>query len=208
MRKSIPVLRKKRGRPPTGQNPVLAIRLPAALRADIESWAMRQKDKPSRSEAIRRLIEFALAIKSKNRTPTPSNLNDRTCAGCRAWTGKQRKPNTGLEVCLTVFGRDLIACLKRYVPGMAAGAKINSGKSFSAFTDVRAFYGEARLCFHGAPQNFSKRRSSSACSPAPLALRYRHRQFLQRNGYRNRSEFSGKAKIGQALEQTICLLLL
>ena len=32
--------------------------------------------------------------------------------------------------------------------------------------------------------------------------------FLQRNGYRNRSEFSGKAKIGQALEQTICLLLL
>jgi hypothetical protein len=31
---------------------------------------------------------------------------------------------------------------------------------------------------------------------------------LQRNGYRNRSEFSGKAKIGQALEQTICLLLL
>ena len=32
--------------------------------------------------------------------------------------------------------------------------------------------------------------------------------FLQRNGYRNRSEFSGKAKVGQALEQTICLLLL
>ncbi len=40
--------------------------------------------------------------------------------------------------------------------------------------------------------------------PAQLLLR----GILQRNGYRNRGEFSGKAKIGQALEQTICLLLL
>jgi hypothetical protein len=32
--------------------------------------------------------------------------------------------------------------------------------------------------------------------------------FLSRNGYRNRGEFSGEAKIGQALEQTFCLLLL
>jgi hypothetical protein len=31
----------------------------------IQSWAKRQKDKPSRSEAIRRLIEFALAVKAK-----------------------------------------------------------------------------------------------------------------------------------------------
>jgi metal-responsive CopG/Arc/MetJ family transcriptional regulator len=31
----------------------------------IESWAKKQKDKPSRSEAIRRLIEFALAVKAK-----------------------------------------------------------------------------------------------------------------------------------------------
>jgi hypothetical protein len=30
-----------------------------------EDWAKRQKDKPSRSEAIRRLIEFALAVKAK-----------------------------------------------------------------------------------------------------------------------------------------------
>jgi metal-responsive CopG/Arc/MetJ family transcriptional regulator len=44
---------------------VLAIRLPPALRSDIENWAKRQKDKPSRSEAIRRLIEFALAVKAK-----------------------------------------------------------------------------------------------------------------------------------------------
>ena len=38
---------------------MLALRLPPALKADIERWAKKQNDKPSRSEAIRRLIEFA-----------------------------------------------------------------------------------------------------------------------------------------------------
>jgi len=42
-----------------------SIRLPPALRSDIESSAKKQNDKPSRSEAIRRLIEFALAVKTK-----------------------------------------------------------------------------------------------------------------------------------------------
>ena len=65
MRKSIPVLRKKRGRPPTGETPVLALRLPPGLRSEIESWAKQQKDKPSRSEAIRQLIEIALSTKAK-----------------------------------------------------------------------------------------------------------------------------------------------
>ena len=36
-----------------------------ALRPEIESRAKQQNDKPSRSEAIRRLIEFALAAKVK-----------------------------------------------------------------------------------------------------------------------------------------------
>jgi hypothetical protein len=31
-------------------------------------WAKQQKDRPSRSEAIRRLIEFGLAAKSKKRS--------------------------------------------------------------------------------------------------------------------------------------------
>jgi Arc/MetJ-type ribon-helix-helix transcriptional regulator len=55
------------GRPPTGRDPVLTVRLPPSTRLAIESWAKQQKDRPSRSEAIRRLIEFALAAKSKNR---------------------------------------------------------------------------------------------------------------------------------------------
>jgi len=38
------------------------LRLPPSA---IESWAKQQNDKPSRSEAIRRLIEFTLAAKVK-----------------------------------------------------------------------------------------------------------------------------------------------
>jgi hypothetical protein len=34
----------------------------------IENWARQQKDKPSRSEAIRRLIEIALAAKPKRQS--------------------------------------------------------------------------------------------------------------------------------------------
>jgi Arc/MetJ-type ribon-helix-helix transcriptional regulator len=70
MAKSIPVLRKRgRGRPPTGQDPVTAVRLSPALKSQIEDWAEQQPDNPSRSEAIRRLIKLALAAKGKQRRP-------------------------------------------------------------------------------------------------------------------------------------------
>ena len=39
----------------------------------IQSWAKRQKVKPSRSEAIRRLIEFTLAVKAKDKPPTTNS---------------------------------------------------------------------------------------------------------------------------------------
>jgi hypothetical protein len=64
-KKSITVTPKKRGRPATGQDPVLTVRLPPSTRLAIENWAKQQKDRPSRSEAIRRLIEFGLATKAK-----------------------------------------------------------------------------------------------------------------------------------------------
>lgn len=60
---SIEVVHKRRGRPPTGKDPVSAIRLSAELRAEIDAWAETQHDKPSRSEAIRRLVEEALSTK-------------------------------------------------------------------------------------------------------------------------------------------------
>jgi Arc/MetJ-type ribon-helix-helix transcriptional regulator len=67
-KKSIAVTQKKRGRPATGHDPVLTVRLPPAITSAIESWAKQQDDKPSRSEAIRRLIEFALGSRLKKHT--------------------------------------------------------------------------------------------------------------------------------------------
>ena len=62
MPKPVPVIRKKkRGRPATGRDPVTAIRLPEDLRVRVEAWANKLRDTPSRSEAIRRLIEIGLA---------------------------------------------------------------------------------------------------------------------------------------------------
>jgi hypothetical protein len=68
MAKSIHVTHKKRGRPATGHDPVLTVRLSPTTRIAVENWATQQKDKPSRSEAIRRLIESALAAKSKRQS--------------------------------------------------------------------------------------------------------------------------------------------
>jgi Arc/MetJ-type ribon-helix-helix transcriptional regulator len=53
--------KRKPGRPATGQIPARSIRLPEELSARIDSWAVKQADKPSRSEAIRRLVELGLA---------------------------------------------------------------------------------------------------------------------------------------------------
>jgi hypothetical protein len=68
MRKSNKVVPKKqRGRPATGRDPVTAIRLSDALRESIDQWAERQTDKPGRSEAIRRLVEIGLTIRTKSK---------------------------------------------------------------------------------------------------------------------------------------------
>jgi hypothetical protein len=48
------------GRPATGQDPVTAIRLSKEMRATVDAWAANQDDQPSRSEAIRRLVELGL----------------------------------------------------------------------------------------------------------------------------------------------------
>jgi hypothetical protein len=56
------VLPKKRGRPATGKDPILTLRAPPALTAEVEAWARRQPDRPSRSEALRRLVEIALRL--------------------------------------------------------------------------------------------------------------------------------------------------
>jgi|SRR5258708_1702271 Arc/MetJ-type ribon-helix-helix transcriptional regulator len=76
------VIRKKRGRPATGQDPVSAIRLPVELTAAIDKWAARN-DAPSRSDAIRRLVELGLAKSQpmKKRSPKAASKALELAAG-------------------------------------------------------------------------------------------------------------------------------
>jgi hypothetical protein len=46
---------------------VTAIRLSAKLRENVDAWAAKQDDEPGRSEAIRRLVELGLTVKTKAR---------------------------------------------------------------------------------------------------------------------------------------------
>jgi hypothetical protein len=69
MKKSISVNRKAVGRPKKkgGVHPVSAARLPPELSAAVDEWASRQSDSPGRSEAIRRLVELGLKVKTPAR---------------------------------------------------------------------------------------------------------------------------------------------
>ena len=58
---SIPVNTKKRGRPPGQEFPVpVQLRLSEAQAATLDEWRQSQPELPSRSEAIRRLVENAI----------------------------------------------------------------------------------------------------------------------------------------------------
>ena len=53
--------KRPRGRPRTGIGPVISVRLYPEMEAALIAWIKRQPEpKPSRSEAIRRLIEKGL----------------------------------------------------------------------------------------------------------------------------------------------------
>jgi len=58
---------KKRGRPATGNAPSRTFRLTDEFMAALDAWATSQIDTPSRSEAIRRLVEMGLTVRSKGR---------------------------------------------------------------------------------------------------------------------------------------------
>jgi hypothetical protein len=65
MAKSIKVNQKKRGRPATGRDAVSAVRLPAELTAAVDKWG--EDHDANRSEAIRRLVELGLTVKTPGR---------------------------------------------------------------------------------------------------------------------------------------------
>jgi Arc/MetJ-type ribon-helix-helix transcriptional regulator len=54
--------KKKRGPPATGKTPIAALRLPETMSLQIDAWIAAQPEpRPSRSEAIRRLLAKALS---------------------------------------------------------------------------------------------------------------------------------------------------
>ncbi len=57
------ILKRKPGRPATGNDPVRAIRLSDEFIAKVDRWASKQDGQPGRSEAIRRLVELGLKVK-------------------------------------------------------------------------------------------------------------------------------------------------
>jgi hypothetical protein len=48
--------KKKRGRPATGQHPLVALRIPTYMTEALMAWAAQQPDNPGKSEAIRRIL--------------------------------------------------------------------------------------------------------------------------------------------------------
>jgi hypothetical protein len=85
-----------------------------SIGAEIESWIKQQKEKPSRSETIRRLIEFALAIKAEkpntdDKYKIVDNVNDRIddqAPNVLIWKGKW-PVLMGSRSCLLPFHRTL-----------------------------------------------------------------------------------------------------
>jgi hypothetical protein len=45
------------------------MRLSSAMKDEVDAWADKQPDAPSRSEALRRLVQLALAANGKPRRP-------------------------------------------------------------------------------------------------------------------------------------------
>ncbi len=66
---SIPDNQKKRGRPATGVTPLQGVRMSPELVGEIDAWAAQQPDRPSRAEAIRRLVVLGLQGRVRPATP-------------------------------------------------------------------------------------------------------------------------------------------
>jgi hypothetical protein len=65
MKKAAAVKQKVVGRPRTGIRPLMGFRADDRTRAAIVKWAENQPDKPTLSEAIRRLVQIGLKAKQK-----------------------------------------------------------------------------------------------------------------------------------------------
>ena len=67
MSESDVVIRKKRGRPRSGQIPVFSLRLQVECQEAIDEWRSEEPGHPSRSEAVRMLLVLALCSADEER---------------------------------------------------------------------------------------------------------------------------------------------
>jgi hypothetical protein len=61
MRRQSVITQKKRGPPATGKGELIGVRIQPQLMQRLDRWIVDHKPRPSRPEAIRRLLERALA---------------------------------------------------------------------------------------------------------------------------------------------------
>jgi hypothetical protein len=62
------ISQKKRGPPATGKGMPILVRIQPPLLANLDGWISKQEVRFTRPEAIRRLIDIALASKPKRQT--------------------------------------------------------------------------------------------------------------------------------------------
>ncbi len=79
------VIRKKRGRPRTGQTPVVSLQLEPEWQQDIDEWRHGEPDQLSRSEAIRMLLGMGLSAAYEERK-ADSYVEKRLDAVLADWT--------------------------------------------------------------------------------------------------------------------------
>jgi hypothetical protein len=63
MGKQTVLAKKRRGPAPTGKGVQVVVRLQPDPLSALDRWASKQDDKPTRAEAIRRLVEIGLRAK-------------------------------------------------------------------------------------------------------------------------------------------------
>ncbi len=73
MAKQTVLAKKKRGPAPTGKGEQVVVRLQPNPLAALDTWVAKQKDKPTRAEAIRRLVKTGLTCQPRQKKPSPGN---------------------------------------------------------------------------------------------------------------------------------------
>ena len=68
MAKQTVLAKKRRGPPPTGKGVQVVVRMQPAPLSALDAWLAEQPDQPTRAEAIRRLLEIGLKVKTPERS--------------------------------------------------------------------------------------------------------------------------------------------